>query len=132
MTAKERSDDHGDGASEADRAKRRADANARTRRSEQALRAALRDGPVRRRAGHGDVEIREVVIASTDEGLDYLDVIAEPGASGEHHFRIFNPPTGVRRPDGSVEEDPVLALVEVLALHGGATQSTQTKPRRTP
>jgi hypothetical protein len=80
----------------------------------------LRDGPIRRHTRSGEVVIREVRMETSPEGLDYLDVIITPGVSEEPHFRIFNPPTGVRRPDGSIEEDPVAALAEVLALHGGA------------
>jgi hypothetical protein len=52
-------------------------------------------------------------------------VITDPGDGGEGHYRIFNPPTGVRGPDGTVTEDPIGALVQVLSLHGAARR----KPR---
>ena len=70
-----------------------------------------------------DVEI------TTVDGLDCLEIASAPGSNGETHWRIFNPPLGVLRPDGSIEEDPVGALAEVLALHGGAARPKRRRTR---
>jgi hypothetical protein len=99
--------------------RRREAVNGRARRAERAARAVLDDGPISRYTERGEVTVTEVDVR-TEDGLDYLNVRCEPGEAGETHFRIFNVPTGVRRPDGTVEEDPIGALVEVLALHGAA------------
>ncbi|HET9234935.1 MAG TPA: hypothetical protein VFP10_12410 [Candidatus Eisenbacteria bacterium] len=107
---------------------RRQAANARVRLSERAARTVLRDGPIRRSTRQGEVIITDVAVATTSEGLEYLEIRSDPGANGETHWRIFNPPVGVLRPDGSIEESPVEALAEVLALHGGAVRR---KRRRT-
>ena len=112
---------HGDGPEDEDRQRRKESQNARTRLAERAARTALRGGPIVRTTPRGEVRVHEVDVATTPEGLEYLEVRAAPGESGESHYRIFNCPTGVRRPDGSVAEDPVAALAEVLALYGGAT-----------
>lgn len=102
-------------------------ANARTRRAEQAARALLRDGPIARVTATGEVRIEAVEVTISDDGLSCLEVTTAPGAGGETAFRIFNPPTGVRRGDGTVEEDPVGALIQVLAAHGGA--KSRRRPR---
>ena len=75
----------------------------------------------------GEVLIESVTLATSGEGFDYLDVLVDP-ATEDPHFRIFNPPTGVLQPDGSIVEDPLMALAEVLAMHGGAS----TRKRRIP
>jgi hypothetical protein len=43
----------------------------------------------------------------TEGDLDLIE--PRPG------MRIINPPTGVREPDGSIREDPVVAISRVLA-----------------
>jgi hypothetical protein len=101
-------------------------ANGRTRRAEQAARALLRDGPITRATPAGVVQIEGVEISIDETGLMCLEVVTAPGAEGETSFRIFNPPTGVRRSDGTIEEDPVGALIQVLAAHGAA----KTRRRR--
>ena len=110
-------------------AQRRQAGNARARRVRQAAETVLSQGHISRRTPRGEVVINSVELLTVD-GMDYIEVYAAPGtASGETHFRIFNPPTGVRRPDGSIEEDPIGALAEVLALHGGARQAKRRRFR---
>lgn len=119
--AKKPAESHGDGPEDEDRQRRKEAQNGRVRLAERAARMNLRGGPIVRSTPRGEVRIHEVLVSSTPEGLECLEVFVAPGSSGETHYRIFNCPTGVRRPDGSIEEDPVAALAEVLALHGGAT-----------
>jgi hypothetical protein len=106
------------------RARQRQAGNERVRRSAQAWRAALRDGPVSAHTPAGEVLVLAVDTAVQD-GVERLEVRTAPG-SEETHFRIFNPPTGVRR-GGTVVEDPIGALVETLAMHGGARQVRRTR-----
>jgi hypothetical protein len=100
--------------------------NARVRTVERAARAALRDGPIVARTPEGEVRVQEVSVSVDVDGLECLEVRVSPGGNGESRYRIFNPPTHTRRPDGSAVEDPVAALVQVVARYGGATAR---KPR---
>jgi hypothetical protein len=104
-------------------------ANDRARAVERAARAALREGNISRHTPRGEVTIVAVDLITTAE-VEFIEVRAAPSTeSGETHFRIVNPPIGVRRPDGSVEEDPLGALAEVLAQFGGALRAKRRRAR---
>lgn len=101
-------------------ARRRQAGNARARRVRQAAEEVLRRGHISRRTRDGEVLIESVELCAED-GLEWIEARTAPGTeSGETHFRIFNPPLGVLRQDGSIEEDPLAALAEVIAQFGGA------------
>jgi hypothetical protein len=74
----------------------------------------------------GEVRIWHAVVTTDPDGLSCLEVYAAPGDEGETLFHICNPPTGVRR-NGEVVTDPVGAIVEVLAAHGGARRKKRAK-----
>jgi hypothetical protein len=101
---------------------RRDAANARARAVQRAAREVLAragDVPAIFPTRRGQVVINSVELI-TEGGLDYIEVRTAPGTdSGETHFRIFNPPLGVREPDGHVRVDPFGALVETLDVLGG-------------
>jgi hypothetical protein len=81
-----------------------------------------------------DVKIRTVEYHQTDDG-GYVDVWVADTA-GDPHYRIYNPPVLVEDPQGEIElrdpgegrgagrvrryrEDPVAAIAEAIATHGG-------------
>jgi len=75
----------------------------------------------------GQVAFQSLEIATDVEGVDYLNVhMLGDTASGDGHWRIYNPPIMVRTPDGSLIEDPVQAVAEALARFGGRRKG----PRR--
>lgn len=97
--------------------------NGRVRKLRQAARAALKDGEVyARRTSRGEIHIQDLIFKEdADTGLEYIEIrMAGETESGDPQFRIFNPPTLVAEPDGGFREDPLEALAEVLAMHGGA------------
>jgi hypothetical protein len=65
-------------------------------------------------------------VTTDPDGLSCLEVYAAPGDEGETLFRIFNPPTGVRR-NGVVEHDPVGAIIQALAANGGARRKKRAR-----
>lgn len=110
--------------------RRRQNANARARLIQRAADAVLREhGRISRRTPHGEVVIERVELLD-EGGLAHIEVYAAPGTeSGETHFRIFNPPTGVLRQDGEIVEDPLGALAEALGQFGGAQQPKRRRQR---
>jgi len=93
--------------------------------------------PGRNMDGHLTVPVRaggEVRLASVDvqevDGVTSVEVHLDGRtAGGDPHFRIVNPPTLVEDPAGDIElaglyyrEDPLVALAEVIARHGGGTR----------
>lgn len=84
-------------------------------------------GPYALRTRHGDV-ILERVTRHEEDGQAYVEVYAGgETAGGDPHFRVFAPPTLVEDPNGEIEsggrrfrKDPLAALAEVVAQHGGA------------
>lgn len=71
--------------------------------------------------------VRVLSIEIKDNGVGTVPwVKVEIEGNGETHFRIFNPPTLVEDPAGDIEAngtryrlDPIVAVVESVALHGG-------------
>jgi hypothetical protein len=90
-----------------------------------------------RRTRHGEVHLAAVQEVTTDSGVPAVEVwVAGETEGGDPHFIIVNPPGLAEDPLGPVEvggrrfrEDPLAALAEVVALHGGAR--TQKRKRRT-
>lgn len=69
----------------------------------------------------GEVQIQSVEQVTDENGVDVVEVFLKGQTmSGDPHYRIINPPMMVRDPDGSMHEDPILALAETLARFGGA------------
>ena len=85
---------------------------------------------------HGIVALTGLQVCTDDEGHSWVEVYAGGVTEGgDPHYRIFNPPSLVPDPNGEVEahgqrwrEDPLAALAEVVAQHGGA-QVTRSKRR---
>lgn len=77
---------------------------------------------------HGAVVLERVQCRTDASGLTYLDVtLGGEVAGGDVHFRVVNPPTLVRDPEGDVvahgerwREDPLAALAEAIGSNGGA------------
>lgn len=77
----------------------------------------------------GAVELAGVTYHEAD-GVAWVEVrVAGATESGEPHYRIFNPPTLVEDPEGSVELrgkrwtlDPLRAVAEAVAASGGRKQ----------
>lgn len=103
-----------------------------------AVRNAIRDSTARdaggvvtvtTAAGH-TVRIQRVELSPESADTAWVDVYLEGQTEdGEAHFRVINPPTLVEDRGGEIivngvrhREDPLLALAEVLAGHGGAAR----------
>lgn len=83
--------------------------------------AFVKDGPRAYATKHGIVNIAAV----EDGGEGCVEVwVGGETVTGESHFRIFNPPT-----IAGGREDPMRAVAEAIAKHGGA-QSMRGKGRR--
>jgi len=90
--------------------------------------ADLLEKPIVRRTRYGEVQIGTVTVVTDAEGLDRIEVwLRGATQSGDPHFRIYNPPLLAEDATGPVEvngrryrEDPVTAVAEVIARHGGA------------
>lgn len=85
--------------------------NARTRA--RAVLEGWRDHPGVVQTRHGEVRIADIRPLLQDGVEVFLGGATE---TGETHFRVFNPPT--RTLAGEI--DPVHALAEAIARHGGA------------
>ncbi len=80
-----------------------------------------------RRTRRGEVNIARVELIDTPEAVGVEVWLAGATESGDPHFRIFSPPTLVADPEGDVvlegrgryREDPLAAIAEVVAVHGG-------------
>ena len=71
----------------------------------------------------GQVQFESVATKTNSEGVEVLEVYLGRGTeSGDPHYIITNPPIYVREPDGSLREDPIMAVAEVLAFKGGGRQ----------
>lgn len=106
---------------------------ARANRRAEKLRDALektRPGVIHTR--HGKVQLDRVSITEQD-GLKVVEVLTGAGTeSGDVHFRVIAPKLLVEDPAGSRERagvryriDPVHALAETIALHGGAQRKAR-------
>lgn len=77
----------------------------------------------------GEVRIRSLDVKTSPDGVAYVDVVLDgPTSAGDPHFRIVNPPLLVEDQAGAVRRgarrfrlDPLAALAEIVAQHGGAT-----------
>lgn len=89
------------------------------------------------RTTRGEVTIQRLRYRTDpDSGVAYLDVTVDGPAGGDPHYRIVNPPRLVEDPEGDVEfrgrrwrEDPLAALAETIARHGGATVRRERRMR---
>jgi len=76
---------------------------------------------------YGPVQFGSIVRKTDPEGNDYIEVFLRgESESGDPHFRVWNPPLLIEDPQGPIvagdrhyREDPLSALVEVVARHGG-------------
>jgi hypothetical protein len=69
----------------------------------------------------GEVRI-EALGLSDGDGHVVVEIYVGDPENGDPHFRVINPPTMVKDPDGSYREDPLAALAQVISDHGGATR----------
>lgn len=69
----------------------------------------------------GEVRIQALSVLELD-GHEVLDVTVGDPTNGDPHFRVVNPPTVIREPDGSYREDPLAAVAQVIGEHGGAAR----------
>jgi hypothetical protein len=68
----------------------------------------------------GEVQIETLDVATDSEGRDYVEVfLAGDTENSDPHFKIWNPPLLVKDPDGTLREDPIQAIAEVIAGNGG-------------
>lgn len=113
-------------------------ARARVERVRQAGASLLQGGNVAAvRTRRGDVMISKIV-PGEDAVSTWVDVtVAGETRGGDPNFRIVNPPTLVRDPQGDVilqsgtfREDPIAAIAEVIATHGGAQSSRKGRRKR--
>lgn len=94
---------------------------------------ATADGALLMKTRYGSVSISSLEHQVDDNGVSCVSVrLAEPGSSGDPHYRVFNPPQLVEDVRGDVvmngrryRVDPLHALAEVVALHGGAVKSAR-------
>lgn len=94
-------------------------------------------GPYAARTRYGEVHLDRLEHHQDGRGNQWVEVWAGGDtASGDPHFRIFNPPTLVQDPLGTTElegvryrEDPMAALAEAVARHGGALKSRRGRRR---
>lgn len=93
-------------------------------------------GPLTVRTSHGEVSFESITTATDQNGIEYLEVyLRGDTVSGDPHFRIYNPPTLVPDPSGTVEgrggrkyrDDPVGAVAEIIGRNGGRQKGR--KPR---
>lgn len=85
-----------------------------------AIEAKHGDEPFAEATRFGTVQVERVGQVTNSEGATYVEVFLRGDTvSTESHFRIWNPPINVKNPDGTLREDPVLALAEVIAQEGG-------------
>lgn len=71
----------------------------------------------------GQVQFQSVATRTNAEGVEELEVyLGHDTESGDPHYIVTNPPIYVRELDGSLTEDPILALAEILAYKGGGRQ----------
>lgn len=80
------------------------------------------------RAG-GTVRFAAVEVSEGDGATSVEVHLDGEVVGGDPHFRIINPPMLVEDPDGGIEvggfryrEDPLAALAEVIARHGGGAR----------
>jgi hypothetical protein len=79
------------------------------------------------RSKFGEVQFQTVTQKTDADDVDYIEVYLKGQTeNGDPHFKIWNPPLMVRNLDGSLTEDPLQALAEVVARHGGRRKG----PRR--
>lgn len=91
-----------------------------------------------RRTPHGEVHLADVREVTTESGVPAVEVwVAGETEGGDPHFIIVNPPTLTPDPTGPVEingrtfrEDPVAALAEAVAQHGGARSAKRKRRTR--
>lgn len=76
---------------------------------------------------YGQVQFGSIARKTDPEGNDYIEVFLRgESESGDPHFRVWNPPLLVEDAQGPIQvgdrryrEDPLSALAEVVARHGG-------------
>lgn len=84
---------------------------------------------------HGNVNFERIATATDAEGVEYLEIyLAGDTESGDPHFRIYNPPTAVDDPNGTIigrdgqrrlRQDPLLAVALAVAGRGGQQKGTR-------
>lgn len=93
---------------------------AKTKKVLDAIKAKHGDEPFAEATRFGTVQIERVKQYESADGVVCVEVFLRGDtASGESHFRIWNPPINVKEPNGTLREDPALALAEVVAQEGG-------------
>ncbi len=96
-----------------------------TERAHAALRAWRErpngDQPYVRTTPTGEVRIEALSLSEVD-GTGVLEISVGDPENGDPRFRVVNPPTLVRDPDGSFREDPLAALAQVIGEHGGSAR----------
>ncbi len=82
----------------------------------------------------GDVVIRTATVEVDAVGVSWVDVRVDHPSGGDPHYRIFNPPLLVEDPAGDVlvagrrfRRDPVAAIAETIARHGGSSSGRRGK-----
>lgn len=96
------------------------------------------DEPYARRTRHGEVHLAAVAGIITADGLHAVEVrTAGQTEGGDPHFIIVNPPGLAEDPNGPIElngrrfrDDPLAALAEVVAQHGGAISGKRKRRTR--
>ena len=81
----------------------------------------------------GQVQIGSLTRRTDPEGNDYIEVFLRGESEwGDPHFRIWNPPLLVEDPQGPIaigdrhyREDPLSAVAEAIARHGGRQKRTR-------
>ena len=74
----------------------------------------------------GQVKFVSLDTRTNAEGVEELEVYVDGDPEGEDpHFIIVNPPIYVRERDGSLTEDPVAAVAEVIARAGGRQKGSK-------
>jgi hypothetical protein len=84
------------------------------------------DQPYLRATPAGEVRIRALRLVEIG-GHEVLEVTVGEPSNGDPSFRVVNPPTLVKEPDGSYREDPLAALAQVIGEHGGAARRKRSQ-----
>lgn len=82
----------------------------------------------------GEVQFASIVTKTDTAGLDYAEVYtAGSTVNNDPHWRIWNPPLLVEDPFGDIvidgktfREDPIQAIAEAIARHGGRRKTGGT------
>lgn len=93
---------------------------AKAKKVKDAVKAKHGNGAFTVQTRNGQVSFESLEIVTDVEGTDYLNVhLLGDTEGGEGHWRIYNPPTAVRNADGTLTENPILAVAEALVRLGG-------------